>query len=132
MVLRLRLSPPGQWRDAKCSWIRADASYDPFFDPDDMQEAMVFCNGDADGIICPIRDECLRYALTNNLKEGIWGGCSELTRRALRRRWPLQGRQPRPEWHWMSRADALKGVRLIDLQEDDDEDEEDFMLFSQA
>jgi Transcription factor WhiB len=127
MVLRLRVSSPDDWRDAKCRIVGVTAEYDPFFD--DQDEALVFCNGEADGVVCPIREECLRFALTNNHKEGVWGGCSELTRRALRKRWPLQGKTPRPQWRWMSEQEALKGLRLSDLlaeDEDEDDDEEDF------
>lgn len=34
---------------------------------------------------CPVRDECLQYALDLNIKEGIWGGLNERERRKLRR-----------------------------------------------
>ena len=34
---------------------------------------------------CPVRAECLEYALTNQEKFGIWGGLSERERRQLRR-----------------------------------------------
>lgn len=123
MVLRLRIEPPDMWQDAKCQIVGVTADYDPFFD--DMDEAMVFCNGEADGVVCPIRERCLVFALTNNLKEGVWGGCSELTRRALRKRWPLQTREPRPEWRWMTQQEALRGVRLTDLLAEDEEEEEE-------
>jgi hypothetical protein len=125
MVLRLRIPPPDDWRDAKCRNTIVTGEYDPWFD--DMPEALDFCNGEADGVVCPAREGCLLFALTNNLKEGIWGGCSELTRRALRKRWPLQGRVPRAEWHWMTELEALHGMRLADLlvEEDDDDDEDD-------
>jgi hypothetical protein len=126
MVLRLRIPPPDRWRDAKCLGV-AWTGDDPWFE--DMPEALEFCNGTADGVICPAREGCLLFALTNNLKEGVWGGASELTRKALRKRWPLTSRVPRPEWHWMTEEDALRGVRLADLlaeEDDDDEDEDDF------
>jgi Transcription factor WhiB len=127
MVLRLRIPPP-DWREAKCRIVGVTGDYDPFFD--DMPEALVFCNGEADGAVCPIREACLLFALTNNLREGVWGGCSELTRKALRKRWPLQGRVPRPEWRFMTELEALRGVRLADLlaeeDEDDDDDEDDY------
>ncbi len=34
---------------------------------------------------CPVRPECLEYALANQEKFGIWGGLSERERRQLRR-----------------------------------------------
>ena len=35
---------------------------------------------------CPVRGECLEYALTHDERFGIWGGLSERERRKLRRR----------------------------------------------
>ena len=35
---------------------------------------------------CPVRDECLEFALANDERFGIWGGLSERERRRLRRR----------------------------------------------
>ena len=34
---------------------------------------------------CPVREECLDYAITNGEKFGIWGGLSERERRRIRR-----------------------------------------------
>jgi WhiB family redox-sensing transcriptional regulator len=38
---------------------------------------------------CPVRFDCLSYALNNGEKHGIWGGLSERERRRLRRRIPV-------------------------------------------
>lgn len=35
---------------------------------------------------CPVRSECLNYALRNGLNHGIFGGMTESERRALARR----------------------------------------------
>lgn len=35
---------------------------------------------------CPVRAQCLEYALMNDERFGIWGGLSERERRKLRRR----------------------------------------------
>jgi WhiB family redox-sensing transcriptional regulator len=35
--------------------------------------------------ICPVREECLDYALMNGEKFGIWGGMSERERRKIRK-----------------------------------------------
>lgn len=34
---------------------------------------------------CPVRAECLEYALTHDERRGVWGGMSENERRRLRR-----------------------------------------------
>ncbi|HEU0257569.1 MAG TPA: WhiB family transcriptional regulator [Microbacteriaceae bacterium] len=34
---------------------------------------------------CPVRQQCLQYALQNDERFGIWGGLSERERRRLRR-----------------------------------------------
>ncbi|MER6163006.1 WhiB family transcriptional regulator [Streptomyces violaceorubidus] len=35
---------------------------------------------------CPVREQCLRWALDTGQTIGVWGGTSELERRALKRR----------------------------------------------
>lgn len=35
--------------------------------------------------LCPVKTECLRYAIDHQERFGIWGGTSELERRKLRR-----------------------------------------------
>lgn len=35
---------------------------------------------------CPVRDECLDYAVEEGIHHGIWGGKSERERRGMRRR----------------------------------------------
>lgn len=34
---------------------------------------------------CPVRADCLAWAIANGEKFGVWGGCSERERRRLRR-----------------------------------------------
>lgn len=36
--------------------------------------------------ICPVREECLDYALTNRETYGVWGGLGEGERDAIRRK----------------------------------------------
>lgn len=52
------------------------------------------CNGTDNTPECPIRHECLIYALVNNEKYGVWGGTSERERRALRKWLGLTGQPP--------------------------------------
>ncbi|MGH9067607.1 MAG: WhiB family transcriptional regulator [Acidimicrobiales bacterium] len=44
------------------------------------REAKEVCRG------CVVKEDCLDYAIDHNEKFGIWGGCSERERRAVRRR----------------------------------------------
>lgn len=133
MVLHLRVPAPGNWQEAKCRGqvqrLPGDTDvYDPFFleDDADVQDAVDFCNGTIDGVTCPIRDACLLFALTNNERFGVYGGMTEMGRRALRRKWPWRGgREPRPEWRWMDQAEALALVTPDELAEDDSDDPED-------
>jgi WhiB family redox-sensing transcriptional regulator len=49
---------------------------------------------------CPVREECLEYALAKRERFGIWGGESERARRRILRRrngaYPKMARAPRP------------------------------------
>lgn len=47
---------------------------------DDPSEALAVCAG------CPVRDECLEWALFARERFGIWGGTTEQERRRLIRR----------------------------------------------
>ncbi|WP_434595873.1 WhiB family transcriptional regulator [Streptomyces sp. A5-4] len=54
----------------------ADAVFFPLpRDHEDIAEAKELCGW------CPVRRDCLNYALENVLKEGIWGGLTEAERR---------------------------------------------------
>lgn len=44
-----------------------------------IREAKIVCGG------CPVREECLTWALTCN-EQGVWGGTTDNERRALKRR----------------------------------------------
>jgi WhiB family redox-sensing transcriptional regulator len=35
---------------------------------------------------CPVKDDCLEYALRNRIDHGVWGGCSERERRRILKR----------------------------------------------
>jgi WhiB family redox-sensing transcriptional regulator len=55
-----------------------------------IAEATAVCAG------CPVRLECLQFALESNQEFGVWGGYAEDERRDLRRRWRRLGRATRP------------------------------------
>jgi hypothetical protein len=142
IVLRLRVPAPGNWQGAKCHIVEVNRDYDPWFLEEDAtveeraaaeQEAKTFCNGDIDGDVCQIRHECLIFSLTNNEKFGVWGGTNPLTRKAIRRQWPLRsGKVPRPEWHFMTEQEALAlhapatQAELIVGPDDEDGEEEEW------
>jgi WhiB family redox-sensing transcriptional regulator len=35
---------------------------------------------------CPVKAQCLEYALVNRIEHGVWGGCSERERRRILKR----------------------------------------------
>lgn len=72
--------PPGDWMaDAACIGINPDLFFPERGHPNNNQEAKAICAR------CPVRDDCLNYALTEHIVHGIWGGTSEKERRHLRR-----------------------------------------------
>lgn len=44
---------------------------------------------------CPVRQECLRWALDNSQDAGVWGGLDETERRAMKRRSRRRAKDPR-------------------------------------
>lgn len=49
--------------------------------------ARAVCHG------CPVREECLEFAMATGEKEGVWGGRSERERRRLRTKRPMAPRR---------------------------------------
>ena len=43
---------------------------------------------------CPVREECLEFALATRQNDGVWGGLTETERRRLRRRGQERSRRP--------------------------------------
>lgn len=139
MVLHLRGNAP-DWEGANCLGSAPrrgpddiEEMYDPWFDEEDPGPVLGICNGEYDGVVCPIRQECLEFALYNNEKYGVWGGMSEQDRKTMRRiwRWNAQLDGPREEWQWMSHEDVQAAlaahastgrVSQLELEEEDDDD----------
>ena len=78
-VLVFELKPQPWMRQANC----VDADPALFFPErgEPSSPAKAIC------LACPVRVECLNYALSINERHGIWGGTSENERRVLRRQW---------------------------------------------
>ena len=51
-------------------------------DPAVIKHALQICGG------CPVRTECLRYAIENKIDHGIWGGSTAQARINMRRAKP--------------------------------------------
>jgi hypothetical protein len=127
MVLKLRTPAPDNWKGAKClGQVYKDESgevRDPWFSEDDQEEAVTFCNGEADGIVCPIRQACLEFALRNNEKAGVWGGMGEKDRKALRKKFPWKAKQvENAGWIWMPPGEAVKLLKPEEREELDAEE----------
>ncbi|MGW1068272.1 WhiB family transcriptional regulator [Streptomyces aureus] len=61
---------------------------------------------------CPVKLECLSFALDNRIEHGIWGGATERDRRALLRRRPAVA-----SWRTMletARAEHNQRARAVD------------------
>lgn len=66
------------WRQQGLCWgANVDLWY-PTRDESEGHQAETVCHG------CPVRTECLEYALDNNEDIGIWGGTSARQRRRIR------------------------------------------------
>jgi WhiB family redox-sensing transcriptional regulator len=67
------------WRDEAACRDVVTADYDPFFanTADDQLEAIAIC------ATCPVRDDCLTFAVRTGQQYGIWGGQPEQTIRRL-------------------------------------------------
>lgn len=132
MVLRLRTQAP-DWTRARCLGQADSPEYDPWFDNseygyENQQDlGLDICNGSANGPACPLRAECLLFALVNNERFGVWGGTSEIDRRALRKMWPWPGgNEPHPEWTWYPPGEVARQLpartrATLDQEEEDDE-----------
>ena len=77
MMLTLTISQPTWMREAIC----AETDPEAFFveKGGTTKPAKKICLG------CPVRLECLQYALDHDERFGVWGGYSERERRRLQR-----------------------------------------------
>ena len=62
------------------SWRKDSAcaeQWEPFFDWKRVAEAKVIC------ATCPVQAQCLKFAIDNDEREGVWGGLTAKERKAL-------------------------------------------------
>jgi WhiB family redox-sensing transcriptional regulator len=74
---------PVAWQaEAVCAALDEQMADALFFPQrgESTKAARALCSG------CPVRAECLEYALQNREQFGIWGGTSERERRMLRKK----------------------------------------------
>ena len=64
---------------ARCRGLQPDLFFPPSEDGEEVEEAKAICGA------CPVRVECLAYALEANETFGVWGGTTPGERRRLRR-----------------------------------------------
>jgi WhiB family redox-sensing transcriptional regulator len=74
------------WRqEAACRGLDTNVFF-PVTD-EEAEEAKAVCAA------CPVREECLEFALLTRQEDGVWGGLTEVERRRLRRRRREQARK---------------------------------------
>lgn len=75
-------------KQARCAGMPAELFFPESAGPE-QREALRICNGYKDVAPCPVRDECLKYALDHGEEHGIWGGQTERARKRLQRAHPI-------------------------------------------
>ena len=80
----LGIDPLPWYRDARCAEEDVSKTWFHSGDLREVNHAKRVCQG------CPVRQECLEYALTTPDQWGVWGGLSERERRVILRRRPVQ------------------------------------------
>jgi WhiB family transcriptional regulator, redox-sensing transcriptional regulator len=69
------MNSPTWYNQARCKGIDPEIFYP--ISEDEGDEAKTIC-GD-----CPVRLQCLEFALANRERDGIWGGATEKERRRI-------------------------------------------------
>lgn len=111
-MMKLRTASPRWFNDedsdkeAKCVAFPGTSSYDPWFgsadatqieDFEEMEEAKTICLGTHDGRECPLRQQCLEFALVNNERFGVWGGTLPEERKQIRKQRRAEAKCQSPE-----------------------------------
>jgi WhiB family redox-sensing transcriptional regulator len=131
--MHLRIPAP-EWdgggnpaKEAACRIFKPTREHDDFFGDGTGSEAQAkhICNGAYTERVCPLREQCLQFALVNNEHYGVFGGLTAVERAYIRRF------VPKSEWSFASAPsrETLEAVwpeRLnASFYEDDEADGED-------
>lgn len=73
------------WSDAKCAGPNITVLFYPERSNGEVQRAKRCCTGQDGKGTCPVLASCMRYALENDERFGVWAGTSERERRKLRK-----------------------------------------------
>lgn len=127
--MHLRINAP-EWdgrgnpdKEASCRKFRPTRDHDDFFGDGtgEESEAKHICNGTYTDKVCPLREQCLQFALINNEHYGVWGGLTVLERAYIRRF------VPKNEWSY-DRAPSREDIEAVwpdRLPPEDETDGED-------
>ena len=112
------MAAKSRWDCAKCLSVDI-VTDDIFFSDDEIDqfEATEFCNGTVDNQRCPLRDQCLHFALNNSIEYGVYGGMTPLARKAMRKKLPSKKNKPNPNWRFMTEEESLSGLSVKDLND---------------
>lgn len=99
------LTRPDWHQHAACRGMMLDPEQPNFFIPRGDQIGMLkrvrqVCDE------CPVKDDCLDYALNLNIQVGIWGGKSANERRRIRRERGITGTDD--DWGYLLSVEAQK------------------------
>ena len=87
VAIRIQIAPSEfAWMDnqnVKCKGL-TDFFY-PNKPSSEVAQAKAVCNGLDGNPACPMRDQCLAYAIDHHEAYGVWGGTSERDRRKIQR-----------------------------------------------
>lgn len=80
--------------EAACAGHNPDLWFSPGPGPSpDRSRAIAICTR------CPVREECLEYALQHQIDEGVWGGVGSRERRRIAKQRRKLGLEPAPRGH---------------------------------
>ncbi len=83
------MTTPTTWNDGEWRDQAACANFDTnlFFPEPDASDALAqISQAKAVCAACPVRDNCLEFAIRTRQLDGVWGGCTPEERRSIRRR----------------------------------------------